>query len=547
VEFIKGPGSALYGTGALIGVVNIITKKGEDVNGAEVRVKAGSFNKEAYATYGKKINDKTDLFFNASVNDAKGDEIDQPANLDVVPPGQTKAAGKVYWNKYPTNFSFMTSFRSEYLTIHLRDEHYVRATPRGVNGSYYVWDEEQWKPEYDEDQYYIDATGTIPLPFISENSKLIVEPSVHFYHLDEQTWVSFGANTMPPLGSRSGQITDELHEEFKAYFQGNIIEPLNLTLGYDGIYSKFLQSLGVSLTDGRNISLAPEYINPGKLFLNGAFAQGIWTYNKYLLVNAGLRFDAFDGQANPALTPRCGVIYHPVEDASLKILYGRSFLAPQWAHQHTATSATQAFQSNPDLKPERLDAGDFIIDYTFYKTLNIDLDGFCNGVSDIISAQTVGGIQRYVNMGKAQFAGGEAEAKIAVLKSLKLDASVSYVRNIGADSVYKATNMMNGQLRSVSPYILRYGVEYGPLKNLIFSAWGRSYAGQEAFNPANYNKVDGWTAIDATANYSFMNFDLQLQVLNVANQYYEIGDNAATRLPLPRYERGYHVSLAYKF
>ena len=36
VEFIKGPGSVLYGNGALIGVINIITRKGKDVDGAYV-------------------------------------------------------------------------------------------------------------------------------------------------------------------------------------------------------------------------------------------------------------------------------------------------------------------------------------------------------------------------------------------------------------------------------------------------------------------------------------------------------------------------------
>ncbi len=44
IEVIRGPGSALYGTNAFAGVVNIITRTGEDVNGVRADVSAGAHN-----------------------------------------------------------------------------------------------------------------------------------------------------------------------------------------------------------------------------------------------------------------------------------------------------------------------------------------------------------------------------------------------------------------------------------------------------------------------------------------------------------------------
>jgi iron complex outermembrane receptor protein len=35
IEVIRGPGSALYGANAFAGVINVITKEAEDVNGWE--------------------------------------------------------------------------------------------------------------------------------------------------------------------------------------------------------------------------------------------------------------------------------------------------------------------------------------------------------------------------------------------------------------------------------------------------------------------------------------------------------------------------------
>src|SRR5581483_7344641 len=44
VEVIRGPGSVLYGNNAFFGVINVITRKGKDVDHAEVGASYGSFN-----------------------------------------------------------------------------------------------------------------------------------------------------------------------------------------------------------------------------------------------------------------------------------------------------------------------------------------------------------------------------------------------------------------------------------------------------------------------------------------------------------------------
>src|SRR5207244_1401947 len=44
IEIIWGPGSALYGANAFSGIINIITKKGEDINGLHFQKGFGSFN-----------------------------------------------------------------------------------------------------------------------------------------------------------------------------------------------------------------------------------------------------------------------------------------------------------------------------------------------------------------------------------------------------------------------------------------------------------------------------------------------------------------------
>ncbi|MDH4028843.1 MAG: TonB-dependent receptor plug domain-containing protein, partial [Nitrospirota bacterium] len=49
VEVIRGPGSALYGANAFVGVINVVTKKPEDINGLQVTAGGGSFDTQHYS------------------------------------------------------------------------------------------------------------------------------------------------------------------------------------------------------------------------------------------------------------------------------------------------------------------------------------------------------------------------------------------------------------------------------------------------------------------------------------------------------------------
>ena len=56
VEIIRGPGSAVYGTGAVVAVVNVVTRRGRDLNGLEISGQGGSW--ETYKvrmSYGKRF------------------------------------------------------------------------------------------------------------------------------------------------------------------------------------------------------------------------------------------------------------------------------------------------------------------------------------------------------------------------------------------------------------------------------------------------------------------------------------------------------------
>jgi iron complex outermembrane receptor protein len=73
VEVIRGPGSALYGTNAMLGIINIIPKKREDL---KITGRYGSFDsKKLSFNGGRTITDKFGFSVNATLYDTKGEDL----------------------------------------------------------------------------------------------------------------------------------------------------------------------------------------------------------------------------------------------------------------------------------------------------------------------------------------------------------------------------------------------------------------------------------------------------------------------------------------
>ena len=76
VEVIRGPGSAIYGAEAFAGVINIVTKNANDIEGTEFGARYGSFNtKDAWLLHGGKYFG-FDFAFTAEFTDTDGHSED---------------------------------------------------------------------------------------------------------------------------------------------------------------------------------------------------------------------------------------------------------------------------------------------------------------------------------------------------------------------------------------------------------------------------------------------------------------------------------------
>lgn len=76
IEIVRGPGSALYGSGAVQGIINLVTYNGHQRPGTSAAVEAASHEgRKAYVSYGASSPDGLDLFLSASTAATGGSNI----------------------------------------------------------------------------------------------------------------------------------------------------------------------------------------------------------------------------------------------------------------------------------------------------------------------------------------------------------------------------------------------------------------------------------------------------------------------------------------
>lgn len=538
VELIRGAGSVLYGSGALVAVVNIITKRGPEVNGTRVELAGGSFSRQGGVTWGRRKEDM-DILFNATYMDAPGERIHQPASKDVAPVGQTPADGVVYWHKYPKNWSAFLSLKDENSILDVRTAHFARVTPRSNNGSFYDYDQELLKPLYTMNDSYVNFTRTFNM---GGDAKVKVNPSFHHYQYFEYSYIgAYGANRVPPYGQSRGPTESEFDmAQLKLYYEDKLGEHVDLTAGWDALSANLYRADTVAVNGAGAIVHTPNgYTKPGHWNIYGYLAQLIWTPTDAWSVTLGGRYDTFSGQADPEFTPRAALLFKATEALSFRAIYGNSYLAPQWVHTR---SGDPSFLGNPNLDPERFQGLDVIADYN-RGPLSLSVNYFMNTIRGLISQVGV----EYNNIGKQDYKGVDTMLNYRLTQALALTASHSYIDSEGGTT---AAHLLRGEIKSVPSNAYRYGLRLSsPEGKLVWSAWGRTYSHVNVTDTVTgMTAIPSWTTLDTSVTWQATSaLDLRALATNVTDKGYEIGQAGSAARPLPRHGIGWELAAGYKF
>ncbi|MBM4353909.1 MAG: hypothetical protein FJ109_08950 [Deltaproteobacteria bacterium] len=442
VEVVLGPASAIYGADAFTGVVNIISKNGEEAEGIKVTGSYGRFNTtENTLEAGVKLFDDVSLALTGSfyysdepfLPDFYPDEFSWYTNQyrkdgkarasPFAPPEATVDVPIKPWG--PSTLAYFAGARLDAGDFRVGyDRLYDSYTSSGgvrPEFSLYI-DEAKWA-------YTIQsAYARHELRKLDDRLRLLSSISVSTYEVAPE---SRFANSFCEYGGYNAS-TGDFSGGFK--YQEDLAWLAEERLSYD--FARWLSgSLGVTYQDvmgqPKSADLYQQYdpdvpaglqghVYPGTRVTDAEGNdlsvptdfyyfryQNLGTYLElqsspwdWLSLTAGGRLD-YNTRWGTNMAPRAGLAVTPWEGMWVKALYGEAFLAPSpyYAFNHfgsfypatdddgNVTGLQSAFWRvpNPDLEPEKLRTVEVNVSQNFQDMIVVGANGYYTWVRDLIS------------------------------------------------------------------------------------------------------------------------------------------------------------------
>lgn len=395
VEIIKGPASALYGSDAIAGVINIITRKTKKSRELEAHASHGSFNTQDLSGRAGFRRGRWSTGLAGGWHHTRGFDRD---------PSDVATTGN--WQN-TLNLSHWTEVR-------VRDDFKISATADAQQRDLRGVDASATGAVFDRRSLTRTTSATI-VPEITWSTPARLRMTGHVAYFDDRY----------SLDQRGSDDLDDLQRT----------RDLLGTVGaqYDHLIAgKHMFTSGV---EGQFETLSTPRLEEGKSYRQryGIFVQDEWRAVKdgRLVVVPGGRFD-FDSQFGGAATPRLALRSDLHETLTLRASAGFGYRAPSFRELYlnfANPSAGYRVAGNPELQPERsrgLTVGFLVKAGSFAQ---LEVHAFANSLKNLITIDTSSGLGvgtstfEYVNIGGARTRGLEAVFGLRLAKMFAIDTS----------------------------------------------------------------------------------------------------------------------------
>jgi|CXWL01.1.fsa_nt_gi outer membrane receptor for ferrienterochelin and colicins len=345
VEVLRGPASALYGYGAIGGVINVIPKRWKGDAGVEVNTAYGSHNTQQIGAAVGTAKESFDV--RLSVYDAKSDGFVATPVFD----GWSIDGGPRNWSD--KKVALMAGFRPV-------DRHEIT-----LNVQTYNTDSAIYGGRPNDRQKMDGQSATLGYRFdVSDSTNIQTRfRAAHlrqYYSFDNGDWnglVVPGQVTAPdlPLAYYGGRTSDTT--KFLVQLDTKLSDANQLIVGYG-------HDTGNYQTDSTMVGFPPTSYTAAKDKADALFAQDEHKFGAVTLTG-GLRYDRLifspdtvngvpkngSSSTDNVVTPRLGARYHLTESTSFYASYGTAYLPAINAFKFVQPSVTRV--DNPNVKPER--------------------------------------------------------------------------------------------------------------------------------------------------------------------------------------------------
>lgn len=380
IEFIPGPGSAVYGQNAMLGVVNIVTRKGADINGAELSAsyQTAEIMPQERVTLGKQFANGTDALLSFSGLQSRG------------------------------------------------ADHFLEFGDSGIASIAHRLDGENVK------QMFARAShGPLSFDFVYGNRRK-----------DDPTGMFFSDPLVAGQFQRDRRLNTQI--QYNDYFLNDTLNVMGrlflgqyrydnpmlyggektLSTGPSDWHGAELRLLSTALTDHKlmvgfeyqnNTSITQtfqNFANPDEnarvkssMMRLGVYLQDEWRITDTLSATVGLRYD-HNHWIGSRLSPRGALIWQATPKTTLKALYGRAHRSPNSYERDYGDGISQI--ANPGLRSEFIDTAELVADYLAQPTLNLRASVYAWDMYNLIALgiDPLSGLSQYQQTSKKMLARG---------------------------------------------------------------------------------------------------------------------------------------------
>ncbi len=319
IELVRGPGSVLYGSGAMLGVINVITNRGgsSDWTRAEVAVGSRGTRSAGLALGGSK--GATDMKISAIARSSDGGDLFFPEYLQG---GVSDGIARGLDDDH--SYSMLGTVRRGNLGFEANLTHRRKGVPTGSYGTDF-----NERSETIDERRFIEITYD---PRLDARTQIEVRAFWDSYHYSGE-WAYEGY---------ADSYSDVANGTFAGGEAHLLFDPRpnqRLTVG-----GRYVQNLRADYGSAGSPNAGRDSD------VGSVFAQHEYQPAAGVTIVAGLRYDR-QGSVSRT-TPRLALLYQASSETALKLLYGEAFRLPtRWERFE---NLEQGYKANPDLRDESI-------------------------------------------------------------------------------------------------------------------------------------------------------------------------------------------------
>jgi outer membrane receptor protein involved in Fe transport len=389
IEFIPGPGGAVYGQNAMLGVVNVITRSGAEISGTELAASYQSPQalRKGRASWGKKLESGTDVMVSVSGMRARGEDRLMDFGASGTPP------------------SMAVGLDGE------RDGEFLGRIAHGP------WSFEHVQGNRRKD----DPTGTYlsdPLVAGSYQRDRFALTQLQFQDSFSDQSLHLSGRLFKGSQRYEGRLnftgvagTETLRSPARSEWRG--VELRAVSTAWAG--HKLMAGLEAQDNTRQDQTVTGHLNTAADVFIAregsrvGLFAQDEWNVADGLTATLGLRHDR-DKSADGNFSPRIAVIWQADAQTTIKGLYGRAQRAPNVFERDYGDGNTQV--ANPSLQGERIETLELTLDRRLGERLSVRASAYEWRMHDLIvlGVDPISGLGQYQSGGDVKARGLELSA-----------------------------------------------------------------------------------------------------------------------------------------